>query len=169
MLHYVLHIALLKVFIMILDANWLILQYRNRYNTNNSWEPMRPTTSGTGSISTLLQLESKYKHTCTHIYSHYEGVEGASDRTPWCCGAERRHVCADAQEGRGLLIRSAKPDRWASCGGDDGRLGASWERCVHSPCVRFHSHGRSPAAWNIPEHSRSSLQTGTGNSEGRIL
>lgn len=120
-------------------------------------------------ISTRLQLESKYNHTCTHMYSRYEGDEGVSDRTPWCCGAERRHVCVDAQEGRGLLIRSAKPDRWAACGGGDGRPGASWERCVHSPCVRFHSHGWSPAAWNIPEHGRSSLQTGTGNLEGRIL
>lgn len=114
-------------------------------------------------ISTLLP-ESKYNHTCTHINSRYEGDEGVSDRTPWCCGAEMHHVHADAQESRGLLIRSAKPDHWAVCGGGDGRPGASWERCVHSPCARFHSH-----AWNIPEHGRSSLQTGKGNLESRIL
>lgn len=75
----------------------------------------------------------------------------------------------DAQEGRGLPIHSAKPDHSAICGVGDGRPGASWERCVHSPCARFHSHGWSLAVWNIPEHDRSSPQTGTGNLEGRIL
>lgn len=104
-----------------------------------------------------------------NIYSRYEGDEGVGVRTPWCCGAERCHVREDAQEGRGLPIHSAKPDHSAICGVGDGRPGASWERCVHSPCARFHSHGWSQAVWNIPEHDRSSPQTGTGNLEGRIL
>lgn len=117
--------------------------------------------TGTKKLNTTAQ--------CTNIYSHSEGDEGVGDRTPWCCGAERRRVREDAREGRGLLIRSAKPDHWAICGGGDGRPGASWERCVHSLCARFHSHGWSQTVWNIPEHDRSSLQTGTGNLEGRIL
>ncbi len=68
MLHYVLHTALLKGFIIILDANWLILQYRNRYNTNNSWEPMRPTTSGT--LFLLYYNSSLNTSTRAHTFTH---------------------------------------------------------------------------------------------------
>lgn len=103
----------------------------------------------------------------TKVFLRYEG--GGDDRTPWYYGVKCCHVCEDVQRGRELLIRSAGPVHWAVCDGGDGRTGASWERCAHSPCVRCHSHDWSRAGWNTPERDRSSQQAGTGNLEGRIL